>query len=255
MSKREILFAPLLFPLAVLGAEGKAVPPRPIRSDWHLRYEPLAGETARPLLERARAFARKRLGEPAIPVREVDLRRSAPLDAKVEIRRGFQLTEITDSEKGIFTIYLSARPGEAAFEGQLAHEAFHLQNARLRDAYVEGLNSLLAEDFLREIGRSWEPWLQHFRSGKDPLYGAAYFLLRDLAEAAGRERVFTLLRFAIESPQRSDWMEIDIDRWLESLDGSAAARARAVIERRHEAVDAVRKKEQPELAFRRPGGR
>jgi hypothetical protein len=50
-------------------------------------------------------------------------------------------------------------------------------------------------------------------------------------------------------------MEIDIDRWLESLDRAAAERARAAIERRHAETEAIRKKEQPELAFRRPAKR
>jgi hypothetical protein len=246
---------PFLLPpvLAVMAGEEKAPPP--IHSDWYLRYEPIQDPQARSLLEQAMAFARKKLGEPAIPVRLVHLRQSKPLDGRVQIRSGFQLTEITDSEAGIFTIYLSARPGEQAFEGQLAHEAFHLQNAKLRDVYVEGLNGLLAEEFLGEIGRSFEPWLRHFQAGKDPLYGAGYFLVRDLAEAAGRDQLRTLLRFAVQAPGHPDHMEIDIDRWLASLDRTAAERARAVIERRYQEIEAIRKKEQPELAFRRPAKR
>ena len=161
---------------------------RLVRSDWHLKYEPLESAEATSLLDGALAFGRRRLGEPALPVRKVQLRRSVPREAGAQLRSGFQLTEITDSAEGIFTIYLSARPGDVAFPGQLAHEAFHLFNAQLRDVYVEGLNCLLAEEFLAGRGISWEPWLRHFREGRDPLYAAAYALARDLSEAAGRGR-------------------------------------------------------------------
>jgi len=233
-----------------------APPESPETSKNHLLYEPIESPEARKLLDQAVAFARKRLGSPAIPVRAVHLRRSTPREgeggAQKPLRRGFRLTEIVDARDGVFAIYLSARPGEAAFEGQLAHEAFHLQNARLRDAYVEGFNSLLAEEFLGELGRPWDHWRRHFESGKEPLYGATYSLLKELAQAAGRETVDRILRFAVTSDKGPDRMEIDIDRWLDSLGPEARARAAAAIARRHDEIDAVRRREQPELAFRRP---
>jgi hypothetical protein len=247
-----ILVAAILIAAGGRTRAASAPPPPPIRSDWHLRYQPLESASARELLDRAMAFGKKRLGEPAIPVKEVRLRLSAPLEEGDRIRRGFQLTEIADSEKGIFAIYVSARPGEVAFPGQLAHEAFHLANARLRDAYVEGLNGLLTEEFLRDAGMSWEPWKRHFESGKEPLYGQAYALAVDLAAAAGREAVWTMLRFAVETPANRERMEIDIDGWLRSLPEGARARAKAAIEARHEAIEILRRRDQPELAFRRP---
>jgi hypothetical protein len=227
-------------------------PPKPIRSDWYLRYEPLEDGAARRLLDAAIAFGRERLGEPAIAIRTVHLRRSIPIDPKSDARRGFQLTEIADSEKGAFAIYLSAAPGDTAFEGQIAHEAFHLFDARLRDAYVEGLNGLLSEDLFRARGLDWEPWLRHFREGREPLYGSAYFLVKELAAEVGREPLWKLLRFAVETPGHPDRSEIDIDRWLDSLGPERSARARAVIGRRFEEIEKMRRKDQPELALRKP---
>jgi hypothetical protein len=250
-----LLLAVLAAALAPALRGGPEGPVPPIRSDWHLRYQPLESTEARSLLEKAMAFGRRRLGEPAITVRQVQLRRSVPRESEAAIRRNFQLTEITDSTDGVFTIYLSAQPQEVAFSGQLAHEAFHLWNARLRDAYVEGLNGLLAEELFRELGLSWDSWLRHFESGKDPLYGQSYFLARDLLCEVGREPLDRLLSFARESAGDRRRMEIDIDRWLESLDTPARLRAQAAILRRYQAIDAARRREQPEMAFRRPGSK
>jgi hypothetical protein len=130
----------------------------------------------------------------------------------------------------------------------------HLFNARLKDAYVEGLCCLLAEDFLKAENLPWELWERHFAAGKDPLYAAAYFLARELAEEVGREPLLRMVKFAVERESDFPWMEVDVDRWLESLDPPSRARARAVIARRYLPLDALRRKEQPDLAFRLPRG-
>ncbi len=224
----------------------------PARSDAYLRYRPIESEAALDLLEKARLFGRRRLGEPVIPIRRVHLRRSVPIDDSAGLPRDFQLTEIADADRGVFAIYLSAEPDDANFAGQLAHEAFHLSNARLLDVYVEGLNCLLAEEFLREMGRDWERWRRHFEAGKEPLYGGAYLLLREVAAEAGREPLDRLLASAVGSPAGGGKMEIDIDRWLRTLPPPERARAIEAIERRYEPLDAIRKKVQPQAAFRRP---
>ena len=241
-----------LLGLPALGAEPAL--PRPIRSDRFRLYQPLEGRDARALLERAQAFGRRSLGDPALPVRQVHLRRSVPLADSPDLPRDFQLTEIADSSGGVFTIYLSALPSQPAFAGQLAHEALHLRNARLRDAYVEGLCCLLAEEFLKEEGLPWEPWERHFAAGKDPLYAAAYYLACELAQEIGREPLLRILKFAVERDSDFPWMEVDIDRWLDSLDPPSRARARAVIARRYQVLDLLRRKEQPGLTFRLPRG-
>ncbi len=251
MSQSLRLLAPaaaLLCAAAIAGPQGEKSPP----SDAYLRYQSLESETARNLLEKACLFGRRRLGEPAIPVRRVHLRRSVPIDPSAGLIRDFQLTEIVDADRGVFAIYLSAGPEDANFGGQLAHETFHLSNARLLDVYVEGLNCLLAEEFLRELGHDWERWRRHFENGKEPLYAAAYFLLKDIAAESGREPLDRLLAFAVDAAAGGERMEIDIDRWLKSLPLPERARALAAIERRYEPLDTIRKEEQPRLAFRRP---
>jgi hypothetical protein len=220
-------------------------PPPPARTPFHLLYEPIDDPAARALIDAAIAFGASRLGGPAAPVRTVHLRRSQPLDPAAALRRGFQLTEVVDATRGEYAIYLSARPGEAAFAGQLAHEAFHLFEPRARDVYVEGLNGVLAEEFLRSRGLDWESWLRHFRAGKEPLFAGAYFLMREVADVVGPEALGTLLRVAVPSPADAGRREIDIDRWLDSLDP----------ERRFEALESIRKAEGPDLAFHRPQAR
>src|SRR5687767_8282791 len=103
---------PALLGLLAAGAGPDPAPPRPIRSDRYREYQPLEGREARDLLDRALAFGRKALGEPALPVRRVHLRRSVPVADAPGLPRDFQMTEITDSAEGVFTIYLSAVPSQ-----------------------------------------------------------------------------------------------------------------------------------------------
>ena len=49
-------------------------------------------------------------------------------------------------------------------------------------------------------------------------------------------------------------MEIDIDRWLASLEAEPRARATAAIATRHAGIEEIRRKEQPDISFRRPSG-
>src|SRR5262245_40510568 len=105
---------------------------------------PIEDEAARALLSKALDFSRARLGPPQSRVERVELRLLAGDGA----RSGHPLTRAADRGKGLYTIYLTARPGEPAFAGQLAHEALHLRDTRLYDVYVEGLCSLLAADLL-----------------------------------------------------------------------------------------------------------
>ena len=76
---------------------------------------------------------------------------------------------LEDGERGVIISTASV----AAFEGQIAHEAFHLFDARLRDAYVEGLNGLLSEDFFRARGLDWRLVPDRHVVGRDLARGVA----------------------------------------------------------------------------------
>jgi len=194
---------------------------------WYRQYQPIESQEAERFVTHGLAYARQWLGEPRVAVQQVYLRYSTPLDPHSQIRRNFQLCEPTDSAHGIFTIYLSRRPSEYAFDGQLAHEVAHLLNARLADAYVEGLNTVFAERLLRRDGRDWRGWAQYLEQD-DPFYGATYAMMKNLWETVGDQAMRSFLSFAVDS-DGGEKMHIDIDRWLASLSPEVAASARRVI--------------------------
>ena len=229
--------------------------PRPT----HLQYRAIDDPQARAILNEALAHGRRWMGAPAIPIRKVHLLVSEPRETGAALKRGFQLTQVVDENAGEFAIYLSAKPGEGAFAGQLAHEAFHLFFPRIEDLYLEGVAGLFAEKLLKELKLSWEPWSKHFAEGRDPLYGKAYALARSLRDAAGEEALLRLPRTTrvvarttkgITPEAKRDG--VDIDAWLASLPAPARTLCRAAILANFAALDAERKASQPQLSFAKP---
>lgn len=222
--------------------------------EWHLLYQPIPEPAAREFLEKALAAGRQWLGEPLVPVREVRLRLSTPRRPGSQLRRGFRLTEVNSLEEGIFTIYVSARPGDRAFHGQLAHEVFHLFDPRYRDVYIEGLNTLLSEKLLRRMGLPWKHWEEHFGSGKDPLYGGAYRLLRRLEAVVGEAAILRLVRHGEGRATGRGQVHraIAIDGWLDSLEPTARIAARLLILESHDRIEKHRLKSHRDYAFAKP---
>ena len=126
-------------------------------------------------------------------------------------------TNITDAQKGFFTIFLSRRKDEYAFYGQLAHEIPHLLNARLYDAYAEGLNTVFAEKMLKQNDMDWSGWEEYYRKHNDPFYAATYLMMKDVAVVAGADSIRTLLQHAKVEPIDPQRMYIDIDAWISTL--------------------------------------
>jgi hypothetical protein len=186
-------------------------------TEYFSKYKALDAPAARAFVEGALKDAIAFLGQPTIPVRLVHLRLSTPIDPKSDLRSGFQLTELVDAKNGVFAIYLSHRTGEYAFNGQLAHEAAHLLNARIYDCYVEGLNTVFAEQFLTKKGIDWTGWSRYLRDGSDPFYGTTYLMMKDVVAAAGEDQLKTFLRFARWTNPEKTRMHIDIDAWIASL--------------------------------------
>lgn len=239
-------------------------------SPWPERYQKIETDGARKLVDRALEFGATRLGKPRLEPRRVQLRLSVPQKADASIRRGFRLLELSDAKSGLFTIYLSVRPEHVAFAGQLAHEAFHVFQPFLRDVYVEGLNTYLAERFLRLEGLPWKPWQKHFESHGDPLYGGSWAMIRELAEAVGEKQLCRMTRFRLSAgpaktsvkpiQTRKDFLppppsrveHVDIDRWLDSLDPEARQRARKIIAARYVSLEKLRRAGHSDYGFRRP---
>ncbi len=139
-----------------------------------------------------------------------------PAPKRVGMGTGFSLCECTDSRRGIFVIYIDARPRTADFYLKLGHEAAHLLNANLYDWYVEGLNTAFSRHMARMTGKTWQPFADLFSRGskRDP-YAISFFMMERVWGIAGRD-MRNFFRFAVPSGHHGR-MEIDIDGWLRSL--------------------------------------
>lgn len=217
---------------AVCAAGSWSLEARAGPSTYHQQYVPVDDPRAEKFVAEALAGAVEFLGKPVIPVRKVHLRQSTPIDPDSKLRRGFQRTELVDPEQGVFAIYLSRKPDEYSYPGQLAHEVGHLLNARLFDCYVEGLNTVFAEKFLKKKGLDWSGWDKHFRNGGDPIHAVTYFMMKDVAEAAAEQHVKTVLAHARWTDKERTRMHIDIDAWLATLPETRRDKVREAI-RRH----------------------
>ncbi|WP_202220547.1 hypothetical protein [Okeania sp. KiyG1] len=151
-------------------------------------------------------YSQQLYGEPRIAVKQINLRlHTTPL------------ASLDNANKGEFTIYLSRKPSEYAFHGQLGHEIFHLLNAQLLDCYAEGMATVFAEKMLTRNDLDWSGWETYFQQGSEPFYGLTYFMMKEVSETAGSANMSRLLDFAVDNKANKKWMYIDIDGWLSSM--------------------------------------
>jgi hypothetical protein len=231
-------------------------------SPWPDQYQSIQSPEAERLVLRGLELGRQWIGKPRLKPRRVELRLSKPRRPESRIRQGFALTELSDPKARVFTIYLGVPPGHLTFQGQLGHEVFHVFQPYLRDVYVEGLNTYLAEKLLRTEGLPWQPWQKHFEASGDPLYGASFGLMKELAKIVGEESLFRLLLFRVKGaalpkekggPRTLKVEHIDIDRWLASFEAAPRDKARRIIAARYLDLEALRLKTHSTYGFRRPG--
>jgi hypothetical protein len=225
----------------------------------------LRSASARRFVAIAREAGETWLGAPSTPIRRVDLRYTGDSTHDGGAGASFQLAHLADADRGHFVLFVSVTPEAPAFFGQLAHETFHLYLPRLRDAYVEGICTLLAEKLLRREGLPWNRWQEHFRAGREPFYAQTYWLVRDLERWTGTPALLSIVRFT--SPRDDDGddgnrdepheaesprVAIDPDAWIASLAEHRRATARDVILGRFATIEALRRKTHSEYTFTRP---
>ena len=160
-------------------------------SPWPDLYEVIESPEADRLVRRGLELGQKWLGKPRYKPRKVQLRLSKPRDPTRKIKTGFSLTELSDPKAGVFTNYLSARTDQKSFHGLLAHEIFHVFQPQVKDVYMEGFVTYLAEKLCRAEGLLWEIWQKHFEADGDPVYGGAFKLMKELEKIVGEEALWS----------------------------------------------------------------
>lgn len=163
-------------------------------------------------------YSQQLYGPPKIPVKKVNLRLHTTA-----------LTALDNPTKGEFTVYLSRKPSEYAFHGQLAHEIAHLLNAQLLDCYAEGLATVFSEKMLDRQNLDWSRWETYYEQGNEPFYGLTYSMMKEISETAGAENMRRLLQFAIYNDASKRWMYIDINGWLSSMSDYTKTEVKKVI--------------------------
>ncbi|MCL2923862.1 MAG: hypothetical protein MGF17_04330 [Trichodesmium sp. MAG_R04] len=163
-------------------------------------------------------YSQQLYGKPRIPVEKVNLKFNTT-----------PLTSLDDESQGEFTIYLSRKPSEYAFHGQLAHEIFHLLNSQLLDCYAEGLATFFAEKMLTRNNLNWSQWKQYFQQGSEPFYGLSYLMMKEVSQIAGQTNMSHLLDFVVYNNYSKRWMHIDISKWLSSMSDSVKIEVEKVI--------------------------
>ncbi len=190
---------------------------KPSIRDLPIFYPKIEKEEIDRFVSKGLSYAESLYGKPAVQPKKIQLRLTIPIESDVNLPKHFQRCDLTDSKNGLFTIYLSRKPSEYAFYGQLAHEIAHILNAQLFDSYIEGLNMVFAEKLLKKEGKDWSGWLKHLQNGKDPIYGSTYFMMKDVYKVAGDRNMGTFLQHTAYTDKTEKRMHINIDAWINSL--------------------------------------
>lgn len=140
-----------------------------------------------------------------------------PMPSPRYAKKGVELCECLDCQKGIFVIYISVSPGDPVFFPQLAHETLHIINPNLYDWYIEGLCNVFSEEICAVQGIPWTSMESHFQQERanDP-YAISYFMMREINDIAG-DYMKTFFQYAAWTDKEKSKMHIDIDSWLSTL--------------------------------------
>jgi hypothetical protein len=201
-------------------------PPGP----WHEAYQPIDDPDSMAFLTAALAEATVEFGEPEIPVNRILLRRSRKTEEAKRYRIGedFSLTECIDPTNGVFVVYISVDTDHPNYHALLAHESVHLLNPFITDWYMEGLATVFSEQYCDVHEKEWGDWKRHFiKSRRDP-YALSYRMMLELQEAFP-EAYPHIVRYTMPGDVGSDWLRIDIDRWIGSLPPARRSEARDII--------------------------
>jgi len=223
--KKTILISFSAFLLLVIPSFGNAHE----KSNWDKHYQPIEDQAAHQHLKKMMEYAAQTIGPPSQPVNAVHLRLSKPLQPTATMRQNFQLTEIDDPDTGKYTIYLSRCVDHYAFWGQLAHEASHLLDPLIHDAYFEGLSTVLAEKYLKANGLDWNGWNEYFLKGAEPFYANTYFMMREIWMVVGDERLKNFHRYVKQSSLQSSQRSIDIHQWIQTLPQGSQQKVKKII--------------------------
>jgi hypothetical protein len=188
---------------------------------WYQLYEPLSVPNAEAFARLGQTLLPQFLGDPAIPVRELHLRRSVPTPGNEHCRRGFRLCEIADRDSGVFAIYISATGDHDQLYMQLGHELGHLRNADVYDGYAEGLCTWFARVLFQHGKRDWTDQDAYFQTDKS-FYGPTYQLIVELERVCGVNALQSMFSFAEPAPSGRKF--IAIDRWIAGIPNADEAK-------------------------------
>lgn len=187
-------------------------PPGP----WHDAYQPLEDPNADAFLNQVLELARAEFGEPAIPIKQILLRRSRKTQEARRYRIGedFSLTECVDATNGLFAVYIGVDPGHSNYYALLAHECVHLLNPQVTDWYMEGIATVFSEQACSAMGEAWGDWKHHFiESRRDP-YALSYRMMSELRDAFPNHYPLLVHCTAPNGNGSAQWQRIDIDQWI-----------------------------------------
>jgi len=165
--------------------------------------------------------ARSQYGEPKFPIRYVNI---------VNSKASRPSTISTNLLTGEFKIEIVCEKSDPLPHVQLAHETMHLLNPRLLDVYVEGLNNVFAQHYLRKCGFLYEANLMPSYLKREPFYDASYQMMTEVEEAVGAVHLNTLLQYSVPTVGTTR-MHIDINRWLKSLPDESRSKASTIIKK------------------------
>lgn len=197
----------------------------------YMAYEELNAPEAEAFFFQCLETLQEEYGPPEIPVNKVIFRRSKKTEeaSRYRIAEDFSRTQCIDVTNGVFVVYIGADPKHRDFYPLLTHECGHFINAHIMDWYMEGFATLFSEEVCAKYGKEWGSWERHFNRSRKHPYARSYRMMRDL-KAASPGAFPSLIRCVEPNAQNPEWLQIDVDAWLDKLDDDQYYEALDIIE-------------------------
>ena len=123
---------------------------------WHQCYQAIEDRQAQEFLQAGIASLKAEYGAPDLAINEVMLRYSKKDSSahSYRIAEYFSRTELVDSNKGVFCIYIGVPPDREQFYYLLGHEIAHLQHpTRIDDPEMERFCNEFSRRLCEKEGR------------------------------------------------------------------------------------------------------
>ena len=191
-----------------------------VSNDWPKYYQRINHSKSEKFINEAYLKIKAEYPYSNFQVSSFDLIRSQlkPKYKKTFFQEDFSLVEVKNSNLGEISLYIGVDASHKNYYLLLSHEVFHFINPYIKDWYMEGLATLFAEEYCSSKNLLPKNWKKILHNNENKSYLASYNLIKELKILVPNDYK-RIVKYTVKQ-DGSDWLSINIDDWINSVEFS-----------------------------------